>query len=255
MDSGIYSITSPSGKRYIGSSSDIPRRWRTHRRELRDGAHHCEALQRAFNKYGASGLIFAVLEFCDPASLFVREQAYVDAVARAQLYNAAPIAGSVLGIKRSAETRAKMSAAARNRSAETRTKLADAIRGRKHSVEARMRMSVAVLGRKHSEETRAKMSIATRGISDARRAQMAVTARELGDEHRAKMIVGRRAVARVKAAAEGRVVGVRAFRAGKWQAQVSSGGEVRHVGTFGSQTLAHAMRLLYLEAWPYREHS
>lgn len=45
---------------YIGSSDDAKRRCKHHFSALRGGKHHCEALQRAFNKYGEEAFIFEV---------------------------------------------------------------------------------------------------------------------------------------------------------------------------------------------------
>jgi group I intron endonuclease len=63
IQSGIYSITHiSSGKRYIGSSVNIKRRWNAHRsalsRKLCDNPH----LQNAWTKYGKESFLFEVLE-------------------------------------------------------------------------------------------------------------------------------------------------------------------------------------------------
>jgi len=54
---GIYKITSPSGRVYIGQSWNIYRRWRHHRNDPRsDGL-----LQRSFRKYGVNKHVFEVI--------------------------------------------------------------------------------------------------------------------------------------------------------------------------------------------------
>lgn len=54
---GIYKITSPTGRIYIGQSWDIKRRWRFHKNDHRgDGL-----LQRSIKKYGYEAHEFAVL--------------------------------------------------------------------------------------------------------------------------------------------------------------------------------------------------
>lgn len=74
--SGIYSITTPSGSTYIGSSNSIYRRWSEHKRSLRKGTHHSTRLQAAWNKHG-NALVFSILEVCPSEDLESREQHYI----------------------------------------------------------------------------------------------------------------------------------------------------------------------------------
>lgn len=108
--SGIYSITSPSGKVYIGSSVNIESRWYDHRHALARRTHHCVALQRAVNKYGLENFVFEILEECAPDMLLEAEQQYIDMFVDVERsYNSSPIAGSRLGVAQSDETREKLS--------------------------------------------------------------------------------------------------------------------------------------------------
>lgn len=60
---GIYSITSPSGKVYVGMTCDsFESRWDGHKKKLRANNHHCRGLQRAYHKYGEGVLVFFILE-------------------------------------------------------------------------------------------------------------------------------------------------------------------------------------------------
>lgn len=74
---GIYSITTPNGTQYIGSSTKIERRWHEHRSTMRHGKHHSERLQAAWAKHG-NALRFEVLEECSAQDLNLREQAWID---------------------------------------------------------------------------------------------------------------------------------------------------------------------------------
>lgn len=74
--SGIYSIKTPSGSTYIGSSNSIYRRWSEHKRHLRKGTHHSTRLQAAWNKHG-NALVFSILEVCPSEDLESREQHYI----------------------------------------------------------------------------------------------------------------------------------------------------------------------------------
>lgn len=49
MTSGIYSITAPDGRVYIGQSMYIELRFGYHRDRLNRGTHHCVAMQHAWN--------------------------------------------------------------------------------------------------------------------------------------------------------------------------------------------------------------
>lgn len=62
MKSGIYEIKNRvNGKRYIGSSNNITRRWRQHRHCLRNNRHRNDYLQKAYNKYGEENFTFSVV--------------------------------------------------------------------------------------------------------------------------------------------------------------------------------------------------
>uniref|UniRef100_A0AAU7J830 Homing endonuclease n=1 Tax=Xanthomonas phage MK21 TaxID=3148942 RepID=A0AAU7J830_9CAUD len=147
--SGIYAITSPSGKRYVGSAVNIRKRWWQHRCMLKHDKHHCAALQRAYHKYGGD-LMYSVLVLCPKEELIKEEQWYMDSSEGGTLYNAAPRAGSRLGARHTEESRQKI----RQRRAmqelleETRKKLSLAGVGRVHSGDTRAKMSKAHTGRK-----------------------------------------------------------------------------------------------------------
>jgi group I intron endonuclease len=145
MTSGIYKITSPSGKFYIGSAVDIGRRWRKHRNELTSGVHHCKPLANATRKYGITSLRFEVLTECQRAELIAYEQAYIDLLKPS--YNVAPTAGSLLGFVRTNEMRLRHSVAMRSKWQEPGH---------------RAKVSLANTGKVPSAATRAKMSDAAR---------------------------------------------------------------------------------------------
>jgi hypothetical protein len=61
--SGIYEIRNiVNNKVYIGCSSNIKIRWRTHKTKLRAGTHENSYLQRAFNKNGEEKFQFKIIE-------------------------------------------------------------------------------------------------------------------------------------------------------------------------------------------------
>lgn len=93
---GIYEIkNSASGMSYVGSAKSLKKRG--HHKSLSAGSSHSDAMQQAFNSDGEESFQFRVLEFCDKAKLFEREQKHIDERDFNTLYNAAPRAGTVHG--------------------------------------------------------------------------------------------------------------------------------------------------------------
>jgi group I intron endonuclease len=169
--SGIYEIlNTTNGKRYVGSAKNFGTRWKAHRTDLNRGKHHSRYLQAAWNKYGAEAFAFNVLECCSLELLIEREQALIDAIAPE--YNMAKRAGNTLGTKRTAESRLKISAAlkgkrlGRARSPESVAATAAAHRGMKRSEETRAKISERAKGRKRgprSDQHCANLSAAMKG--------------------------------------------------------------------------------------------
>ena len=87
---GVYKITSPSGKFYIGSSVCIRSRFSGHKRDLIAGRHHGPALQKAANKHGVDSLKFDVLLICDRENVRMYEQRAIDILKPE--YNSSPSA-------------------------------------------------------------------------------------------------------------------------------------------------------------------
>jgi|SRR5579859_3538870 len=184
--SGVYQIRHAiSGKVYVGSAIHIGRRWRQHRYRLTRGTHCSPFLQNAWTKYGAGQFVFEVLEIVEnPQELERIEQEHIDRRrASGAIYNTRLVAGSQLGMRRSPETCARISAAKRgkNRSPEkpakslrsekgrwkhlpdTLTKIGAASRGQYRSPEWRAKIAASLRGHKVSPEARARLSVANKG--------------------------------------------------------------------------------------------
>lgn len=125
---GVYQIKNlTTDKVYIGSSSDIRRRWQCHRDTLRKGTSRTPYLQHAWNKYGLDDFEFIILETTDIDTLLLREQHWIDTLQSANPaygYNLLPTAGNNRGHKASAETRRKLSLVGKGRNAGSKHKLA-----------------------------------------------------------------------------------------------------------------------------------
>lgn len=169
--SGIYKIERTSdGKAYVGSAISLSRRKITHWRDLRRGNHVNRKLQNAWNKYGEGAFAFFVLEFVeDKSRLIEREQVWIEQLGSAKVgFNLAPAAGSILGMKFSAESRDRMSLAAKGKakSAAHVAAVTAALKGRKMTPEQCEKMRIAKLGKKMGPrlpEWRAKIAAGHKG--------------------------------------------------------------------------------------------
>lgn len=80
INSGIYKIICLiNNKFYIGSSVNIDKRLRNHKRSLRKNSHDNKYLQNAWNKYGEHNFRFEIIETIhDIKQLLIREQWWLD---------------------------------------------------------------------------------------------------------------------------------------------------------------------------------
>lgn len=182
---GIYKIANTvTGDFYIGSAINLYRRFAEHRCHLLGNSHVNAHLQNSWNKHGENNFEFSILEYCDLAGLIEREQSYIDN--EKPEYNICKIAGSCLGVKRSDETKQRISEAnkgkqghwlGKHHSEETKRRMSEAGKGAcnsnfgKHPTEeSKCKMSEAhsgernfMFGQHHSEESKRKISEAGTG--------------------------------------------------------------------------------------------
>jgi group I intron endonuclease len=146
---GIYKIESKihPDRIYIGSSIDIRRRWENHRYELKKNIHASNKFQNHYNKYGASDLIYTMIESCESNKLIEREQYYIDTLK--PFFNNRIIANSQLGIKRSEETKRKLSESRQGWYVGEK----NPNYGRKHTEEEKQKMRDAHINRIHHKHT------------------------------------------------------------------------------------------------------
>lgn len=168
-----------TGRVYIGSAVNVPNRWSVHLSALRRGKHHSVKLQRAWTERGEGAFALEIVEaVTERTALVGREQYWIDFYDAVECgFNVAPHAASVLGLKHSDESRAKMRDAARGRKngpmSEAQKELLRAINtGKKMSPESRLKLSESIRGKKrrpHSPATIEKIKLAAkqRGISPA----------------------------------------------------------------------------------------
>lgn len=110
---GIYIIKNKiNNKFYIGSCKDFRKRKNNHLSNLRRNKHHCQKLQRAFNKYGEDNFEFKLIEELTENTL-LREQYWINLLN--PNYNCAKLVGGHNRKATSEETKAKISASKKNK--------------------------------------------------------------------------------------------------------------------------------------------
>jgi group I intron endonuclease len=198
---GIYALLNTvTGKRYVGSSVNIARRWRIHLSDLRNNEHHSVKLQRSWNKHGELAFKFEVLLNCTRDSLAEYEEKFM------VIYDVVENGYNIERLTKGRHVASK----------ETRQKLALVWKGRKHTPESRALMSrnkrgVALsaahraalrgvtrknttkiresksgaknpnFGKPRSEETRERIATAQRGVPRPRHSE--VTKQRMRDAH------------------------------------------------------------------------
>ena len=68
---GIYKITSPSNKIYVGKSIDLDERKKNYKYEGRRKKQH--KLNNSINKYGWENHLFEIIEICEEENINDRE--------------------------------------------------------------------------------------------------------------------------------------------------------------------------------------
>lgn len=163
---GIYgAIHRDSGRVYVGSSANIGRRFISH-------MHHARGnlggkFYNALRKYGFEAFDFEVLEECEQGDLHERERFYIqfmDSVANGFNLAAFP-EKSRFGVKATAETCAKVSAALRGKkrgpvSPERLAQIRESVARRVLTPEQRAHLSARFKGKKMPKEHGKKISAA-----------------------------------------------------------------------------------------------
>jgi len=143
---GIYKITSPSNRVYIGQSIDIERRFRHYKRMA------CKEQVKIYNsflKYGVDAHAFEVLELCDTEDLNNRERYYQD------LYDSVNNGLNLLYVK-SAHFNG-------GHSEESKKKISDSLKGKTFTDEHKYKIGLSNSRRIISPETKEKHRLAGLG--------------------------------------------------------------------------------------------
>lgn len=158
---GIYKITSPKGKIYIGQSAKVEKRLAVYKR-LR-----CDRQPRLYNsliKYGVEKHKFEIVTECEMEDLGKLEVYYQELFNCTGKMGLNCIVGSLTSINRNytLERRLKCGLAnlGRKMSPEAIEKNRIASTGRRHTKESKMKMSKVQKGKRHTEETKEKIRLA-----------------------------------------------------------------------------------------------
>lgn len=111
---GVYCIFNISnGRRYVGSSNNLWRRFTEHRRQLKKRTHGNQFMQNDYVKSGSDMFLFFILQECQEETRLILEQSWLDAVwdGKVDCYNIEPKVESRVGWSPSIETRQRMSLA------------------------------------------------------------------------------------------------------------------------------------------------
>jgi len=149
MSIGIYKITSPNNKVYIGQATNIEKRWKFYKRIT------CSDQPRLYNsllKYGWEQHIFEIIEECnleqlDKREIFYKQQSINNLGWENVLF--CHLIDGKGGYK----------------SEETKRKISQANKGKKHSIESCLKKSISLKGRIESEETKKLKSKNNMGVS------------------------------------------------------------------------------------------
>jgi len=191
---GIYKITSPYGKIYVGKSKDIKQRWLGYK--TRQNKKQTK-LYNSFNKYGVENHIFEIIEICDISVLSERETFFIKKYNTYNTDNGLNLTGGGegrdylceedrkkigdfhrgnkynLGRITSDETKEKLRQIGKVRifTDEHRKKISEAKKGFKQSEEAIQKIKDArkkqvspMKGRHHTEETKNKIKLKKTGV-------------------------------------------------------------------------------------------
>jgi group I intron endonuclease len=144
---GIYKIINKiDGNYYVGSSSNVLRRWNRHKNNLNHGRHHNIRLLRAWHKYGEKQFEFEVIRNVMESELLPSEQLFLDVAAneKDRCYNLSFIAGKV---EMTSEVKNKISLSKIGKPGKKGTE--NPLYGRKVPLEVRMKIRDSLMGAKN----------------------------------------------------------------------------------------------------------
>jgi group I intron endonuclease len=138
MQSGIYKITNPKGRVYIGQSINLDKRLIDYKRYLKTGSQI--KLKNSIIKYGVKNHIFEILEICPILLLNERERHWQE------YYDVLSVKGLNCKYTKTLDKSGKLSQ-------ETRDKISISLKGSKRTLEQKENISKSHIGIKQSQST------------------------------------------------------------------------------------------------------
>ena len=174
---GIYKITSPSGRVYIGQSRNIQKRFSGYKQDWFLKSDKQPRLRNSLNKYGVDSHIFEVTEICLIDDLDLKERYYQE------IYDVLGVNG-LNCVLVSSENKPHI------RSIETRIKISKAHKGKKLSEETKNKIRLANIGKKQTNKTIEKRARKLKGYKHTSDFSSKISKRMSGGKnHRSKLIL------------------------------------------------------------------
>lgn len=186
---GIYRVRNKiNDKRYIGSTNDFEKGWKSRCQVLRRGNYHNIHLQRAWNKYGEENFVFEIEEEVagDNRALLAREQVYLDEwFPTGLLYNVAIIVGGGAvrgkGWHQTEETLTKISKAKKGCVAWNKGKTCPQLCGENNGMYGKTGEANHLYGKARSEENKANLCASW---TEERKAEQSERSKKMWTEER-----------------------------------------------------------------------
>lgn len=179
---GIYKITSPSGKIYIGQSINLERRLSRYKSNLNSSKGQIR-LNRSFIKYGVENHLFEIVLECLVKDLNIKERYYQE------LFNCVE-AGLNLRYTKTLDKSGKMSAESIAKMVHYKKNITPEHREKLREIGRNKEVMPTMLGKTHSDETKKKMSDASKGKKKTIEHKQKISKSKLGtivsDETKAK---------------------------------------------------------------------
>mgnify|MGYP003648967643 CR=1 FL=1 len=153
---GIYKITSPTGKVYIGQSIEIEKRFKRYRL-MHTSIKSQIKLYNSFNKHGVENHLFEVILECKINELNNNERYYQD------LFNVISVNGLNCRLTKSLDKSGKLSEETKLKIKKINSLKKNHFFGKKHTDDSKEKMRISSTGKKHTDQTKIKLTQARMG--------------------------------------------------------------------------------------------
>lgn len=183
---GIYKITSPSGKVYIGQAKNVKKRYYRYKKL------QCKTQRKLYNsliKYGFENHLFEIIHECNHDELNHFEKLYIKEFNSFNSKNGLNLREGGHNSKMSDESKKILSDKKKGfkHTEDAKEKMSKSSKGKKHTPETLKHMSEIKKGKKHTEESKKKISESNKGkvVSEEGRKNMSNSQKGLfaGEKH------------------------------------------------------------------------